>query len=347
MTWKLPTILTATLTICILATFIVKNYPLDSKPKLLTKENSEDQIPIEIQKMYISWSMEYGMIGLKPDEMKRRMFNFYQNYQNLKESPVQRGYEVGMGKFADLTDEEFVRANSGIENMNEETPASDFVEFEPITEQNIDWRAHLEREPSEQGKCKASWAIIAAEALSYAHSIKTGQKVDFSAQQIIDCTKNDRTGCKGSTVQKAVEFILHNRKLSTERDYSFTGVSKKCLANPKPSDIDLSSVRLRFVRPFSQEHLLRALAKQPVISFVNVLCLKNYMSGVVDAKECSGYGLNHAVLIVGAGEESGKKFWVVRNTWGDDWGEEGYFRILRSEEEGLAGINLVPIFLSF
>jgi cathepsin F len=67
--------------------------------------------------------------------------------------------------------------------------------------------------------------------------------------------------------------------------------------------------------------------------------MQNYTGGIIDesASVCPPSKINHAVNLVGYGEQNGKKFWIVKNSWGEDWGENGYFKIARGK--GTCGIN--------
>ena len=69
-----------------------------------------------------------------------------------------------------------------------------------------------------------------------------------------------------------------------------------------------------------------------------------YSGGIVDSAQC-GTNLDHGVLIVGYGEDNGKMFWTVKNSWGDGWGDEGYIKLARTESEndpGICGVAMQP-----
>lgn len=72
---------------------------------------------------------------------------------------------------------------------------------------------------------------------------------------------------------------------------------------------------------------------------------KHYSKGVFDHAVRCGTSLNHAVTVVGySAVEAETPYWIVRNSWGDSWGEEGYIRIAIQNGDGVCGINLEPAY---
>jgi cathepsin L len=67
-----------------------------------------------------------------------------------------------------------------------------------------------------------------------------------------------------------------------------------------------------------------------------------YKSGIISSSAC-GTSVNHAVNLVGYGSENGKNFWIVRNSWGTNWGEKGYFRVARSDKKGPGVCGLLKL----
>jgi C1A family cysteine protease len=94
--------------------------------------------------------------------------------------------------------------------------------------------------------------------------------------------------------------------------------------------------------------LRAAVAKQPVAIAIeaDTKYFQSYSSGVLTSSSC-GTNLDHGVLIVGYGEETGIKYWLVKNSWATTWGDNGYIKIGRSDsvnDPGICGIAMDPSF---
>jgi C1A family cysteine protease len=102
------------------------------------------------------------------------------------------------------------------------------------------------------------------------------------------------------------------------------------------------------VEPNNQLALKSAVSKQPVSVAIeaDTRYFQFYSGGVLTSSSC-GTQLDHGVLIIGYGIESGQKYWLVKNSWGTSWGESGYVRIARTDstdDPGICGIALSPSF---
>jgi C1A family cysteine protease len=100
------------------------------------------------------------------------------------------------------------------------------------------------------------------------------------------------------------------------------------------------------VTPNNQQHLKEAVALNPVSVAIeaDTRVFQMYSDGVITSDAC-GTSLDHGVLIVGYGEESDTEYWLVKNSWGETWGEDGYVKIERSDatnDPGICGIAMQP-----
>lgn len=170
--------------------------------------------------------------------------------------------------------------------------------------------------------------------------IKTGELVSLSEQQLLDCSTENH-GCDGGDIDEAFEYIRQSNGITSEANYPYQGSEGDCQASENADNSAAHITGYEDVPANSEEALLQAVSQQPVSVAVDATNFQFYSGGVL-SDNC-GTDLNHGVLVVGYGTaEDGTSYWLVKNSWGEDWGEKGYLRILRDSgtEGGLCGIAM-------
>ncbi|KAG5443671.1 Cathepsin L [Clonorchis sinensis] len=225
------------------------------------------------------------------------------------------------------------RANSKYITIAAEPPAS------------IDWRSTGAVTPvKDQGQCGSCWAFSATGAIEGQHFMATKQLVSLSEQQLVDCSSHfGNFGCSGGWMDNAFKYVKHTHGITTETKYPYisgeTGTPNpqcefhgQAIAATVTGIVDL---------PRSNEFALKqAVGLHGPISVAIHASLESFMgykSGVYSDEECSSDQLDHAVLVVGYGEENGIPYWLIKNSWGFDWGEMGYVKIRRNHHN-LCGV---------
>lgn len=174
------------------------------------------------------------------------------------------------------------------------------------------------------------------------HKIKTGKLVSLSEQELVDCDVNTgNQGCNGGYMENAFDYIKKHG-LTTQEDYPYTGSDGICnKAKQKNYAVKISGYET--VPANNEKSLQAAVAHQPVSVAIDAggYAIQLYSSGIFSG--LCGKSLNHGVTAVGYGEENDDKYWIVRNSWGPDWGESGYIRMKRDtvDKEGTCGIAMM------
>lgn len=194
-----------------------------------------------------------------------------------------------------------------------------------------------------QGSCGSCWAVAAATVLQAHAEIHTGKRHTFSAQQLVNCVPNEHKcggdgGCKGATVELAYDYTMRSG-LQEEEDVPYLAKDNACLVGQDGahSAAGFGMVGYKKLPENEYEPLMRALAfRGPVAVSVDASTWSMYGEGIFN--DCAEDAvINHAVVLVEYGNTGKKqhqlKFWKIKNSWGDRWGEAGHIRLLREDSE--------------
>lgn len=302
-------------------------------------------------KMFERWLVEnhknYNGLG----EKDKRFQIFMDNARFVQEhnSALNQSYQLGLTRFADLTNEEF-RAVYLRKKMERRTRVP--VESERYLHKvgdslpdEVDWRAKGAVVPvRDQGECGSSWAFSTTGAIEGMHQIKTGELVPLSAQELIDCDKNYNEGCGGGLMDAAFIFIIDNGGLDTEEDYPYTATdTNRCNSDKKNTHV-VTIDGYEDVPWNDEKSLKKAVAHQPVSVAIEAggREFQLYKSGVFTG--ACGTALDHAALAVGYGTSSeGQDYWIIRDSVGSNWGESGYIKLQRNvnDSAGKCGVAML------
>ncbi|TKY73587.1 Vignain protein [Spatholobus suberectus] len=300
--------------------------------------------------LYERWRSHHTVSRSLGDKHKR--FNVFKaNVMHVHNTNIMdKPYKLKLNKFADMTNHEFRSTYAGSKvnhhRMFRGTPRGNgtfMYEKVGSVPPSVDWRKKgAVTDVKDQGKCGSCWAFSTVGAVEGINQIKTNKLVSLSEQELVDCDNEENAGCNGGLMEYAFEFIKQKGGITTESNYPYTAQVGTCDAS-KENDLAVSIDGHENVPANDENALLKAVANQPVSVAIDAggSDFQFYSEGVFTG-EC-GTGLNHGVAIVGYGTTvDGTNFWIVKNSWGQEWGEQGYIRMQRniSNKEGLCGIAM-------
>jgi C1A family cysteine protease len=212
---------------------------------------------------------------------------------------------------------------------------------EPATQ---DWKAKGAVSPvNNQAKCFACYAFAACGAIEGAYWTHHKTLTRLSAQQIVDCSAPNsgfmNHGCKGGTMVKSYKYIIKNGVMK-EADYGYRtelNSEPRCKLVYSTCKYDPQRVVQRIkgyvnIQKGSEDDLKNAVSMRPVSAAVDAhhRPFKLYRSGVFELASCTTH-LTHGLLVVGYGEDNGRKYWKIKNSWGTTWGQDGYGHMARGK----------------
>ncbi|OAE33067.1 hypothetical protein AXG93_1913s1690 [Marchantia polymorpha subsp. ruderalis] len=281
------------------------------------EEVEEARSEKSIRIMFDDWMLKQSKTYTQSAEMSTRFSIFKANLRRIDEHNSQpSSYKLGLTTFADLTPDEFrsiYLKNKFRQNVRtSQAPTFTYGHVDSLPTE-VDWRKEgAVTGVKSQGQCGSCWAFSTIGAVESLNQIKTGNLISLSEQELVDCDVTLNTyGCAGGFMDYGFEYIVQNGGVDTDMDYPYIAAEDFCNSHKETR----------------------------VAASINA-----YEQGIYNTT--CGTELDHGVLVVGYGTDQGQEYWLVKNSWGESWGESGYIRLQRNVQapEGMCGIAMAALY---
>jgi len=265
-------------------------------------------------------------------------FNIFKNNVDYirMENEKNYSYTLGMNQFGDLTANEFKTQVVGGCFAGASAQSESAITVHTADPADVDWTTKGKvQKVKNQGQCGSCWAFSAIGALESADAIKGGDLKDLSEQQLVDCAgAQGNQGCNGGLMNQAFDYLIQFGGSEGQKDYPYTARDGSCKADKGKVAAKIASHK---ELPPNENALGDAIQTGPVSVAIEAdqSIFQFYKSGILDGN--CGKNLDHGVLAVGYKSDANKGYWIVKNSWGASWGNQGFVWIRAFKN--MCGIN--------
>ncbi len=304
----------------------------------------------EMTAAFADFATLHGKKYSTPDEAEYRYRIFAENYKKIQEhnaDPTQT-CTLAVNQFADLTDAEYQRYY--LSKPIAQHQPTDKVSPVPDPSIDINWVAKGKvSKVKDQGMCGSCWTFSAISVVESIVAIRENKDPErYSEQQLVDCCRTEQSnGCNGGEDEDAFNYLM-TTGIALEKNYPYKAVDDQCKEKSVPIQIKISNFTdIAYGDTKAMEEAIQTRTLSVGVAASHFV-FRFYNGGVVTTG-CPGDVISHAVTVVGAGTENEIPYWLVRNSWGPNWGDNGYMKIARTSDgtNGVCGISCCAQYVQF
>jgi cysteine peptidase B len=301
--------------------------------------------PMDYNKMFAEFKIQHGRRYSTEKEEAQRFETFVANMKKAEKlAAANPEATFGASPYADYTEAEFKSYHNGNahfaaaqkDRKNVKTVEMSEEERKVANGEKIDWRQKGAVTPvKNQGQCGSCWSFSTTGGIEGQWFLAGNPLTSLSEQELVSCDTTDH-GCQGGIMQNAFSWLLNNKdgKIVTAESYPYTsgmGNVPACDLSGKKFGAQING-QLN-VQKTEDDMAAWVYKNGPLSIAVDATSWQTYTGGIMT--NCQSTQVDHGVLIVGFDDANSTPYWIVKNSWGPTWGEEGYIRVKKGSDECL------------
>ncbi|XP_069680512.1 cathepsin O-like [Periplaneta americana] len=312
---------------------------------------------LNIEEMFKDFLQKYNKLYATNETEYSRRYNYFKESLKLieemnKNRPTNQSALYGVTRYSDLSPEEFaelhlqpslpMHMNLSRLKGNQNTHAYRPKHVNSIYKRaladhlpsSVDWRKkNVITKVRNQKTCGACWAFSTVETIESMYAIRKGTLQTLSVQELIDCAGYGNLGCEGGDTCSLLEWLIDNKtRIETDGKYPLTWTTQTCKLKGTEQGIQITNFTCQYLVGSEEEILSYLYHHGPVSVAINALNWQNYLGGIIQFHcDASPQHINHAVQIVGYELNTEVPYYIVRNSWGPEFGDDGYLYIAVGE----------------